>query len=81
MQARLNKMEAEMASLRSMQAAANEDSARDADTNGKEPGTNADADGMQTDDSQETVDSRSIYVGNAGLHSFSLSRISQRLPG
>lgn len=70
MQARLNKMEAEMASLRSMQAAANDDPTTEAGpstgaVNGADEG---DTEGMQTDEPSEVVDSRSVYVGNVGLN-------------
>lgn len=90
MQDRLNKMEAEMASLRSMQAAANDDSPKDPEQNGRDSAA-PDTDTMQSDDSPELIDSRSIYVGNVRRHHFSVTlltsytgrlwRISRRDPG
>jgi hypothetical protein len=53
MQARLRKMEAEMASLRNMQAAVNDEPVKE---NGSE--------GKPTTPNPEAVDSRSVYVGN-----------------
>ena len=64
MQARLNKMEAEMASLRNMQAAVNDEPVKENGSEDKPATSNPDGEGMQTDDSPETIDSRSVYVGN-----------------
>lgn len=64
MQARLRKMEAEMASLRNMQAAVNDEPVKENGSEGKPTTPNPEGDGMQTDEAAEAVDSRSVYVGN-----------------
>jgi polyadenylate-binding protein 2 len=69
MQARLNKMEAEMASLRSMQAAAADGTSPEGSTSTPAAGaTQGDEESMQTDEAAEIIDARSVYVGN--VHQF-----------
>jgi len=57
-------MEAEMASLQSMQAAVNEEKPEASNSGASEANGTGDGDSMQTDEPQELLDSRSIYVGN-----------------